>query len=396
MVNPVLNLYIVRIDEAQDPVVLDLGGNLVSVANGREGRARQVYNAVLTYNLAVDVIAEAAVYVNLEHVDDAALGLHDHDLRVLQRVLNLAVGLRHDALNLVPLVVYQPRQNVDLVDCGIGNSHCGGVVVSNAVCTVGALDYHRGTELAGVDQFLNLTVAAVVAAHEANLYKVLAACHLGLNDLLAVSSGVSQRLLGEYRLAGLDSCQNRTLVELTRGGNYNSVYVRIVDCFVEIGVNLGAGTGDLSALLCAFFKYVAYSNDACIADAVLDTLDVLTADHAAADQCDVQIFHDKAHPFKICRCTAKFKSNGLCASISGAAALLRPLKTRKEKRDCVCLFYARFAFLRMSSTTEPTMITPLTMLVMLSSTFSITRPLLITPRIRIPARTPDTRQIPPV
>ena len=48
VVNPVLNLYIVRIDEAQDPVVLDLGGNLVSVANGREGRARQVYNAVLT------------------------------------------------------------------------------------------------------------------------------------------------------------------------------------------------------------------------------------------------------------------------------------------------------------------------------------------------------------
>lgn len=65
MVNPVLNLYIVRIDEAQDPVVLDLGGNLVSVANGREGRARQVYNAVLTYNLAVDVVAEAAVYVIL-------------------------------------------------------------------------------------------------------------------------------------------------------------------------------------------------------------------------------------------------------------------------------------------------------------------------------------------
>ena len=129
-------------------------------------------------------------------------------------------------------------------------------------------------------------------------------------------------------------------MELTRGGNYNSVYVRIVDCFVEIGVNLGAGTGDLSALLCAFFKYVAYSNDACIADAVLDTLDVLTADHAAADQCNVQIFHDKAHPFKICRCTAGFKSNGLCASISGAAALPRPLKTRK-RREIVCVCFTR-------------------------------------------------------
>ena len=36
-------------------------------------------------------------------------------------------------------------------------------------------------------------------------------------------------LIKEYRLASLDSCQNRTLVELTRGGNNNSVYIRIVD-----------------------------------------------------------------------------------------------------------------------------------------------------------------------
>ena len=82
-------------------------------------------------------------------------------------------------------------------------------------------------------------------------------------------------------------------MELTRGGNNNSVYIRIIDCFVEIGVNLGAGTGDLSALLCAFFKYVAYCNDLCAADAVLDTLNVFTADHAAADQCNVQVFHDE-------------------------------------------------------------------------------------------------------
>ena len=293
MVDPVLDLDVVGVDEAQDPVVLDLGSDLVCVANGREGRARQVYNAVLADDLAVDVVAEAAVYVDLEHVDDAALGLHDHDLRVLQRVLDLGVGLRHDALNLVPLIVYEPRQNVDLVDCGVGNSHCGGVVIGNAVCTVGALDYHRGTELAGIDQFLNLTVAAVVTAHEANLYEVLAAGHLGLNDLLAVSSGVRQRLLGEYRLAGLDSCQNRTLVELTRGGNDDCVYVRIVDCFVEVGVDLGAGTGDLSALLCALLEYVAYCNDLRAADAVLDALNVLAADHTAADQCNVQVFHDK-------------------------------------------------------------------------------------------------------
>ena len=54
------------------------------------------------------------------------------------------------------------------------------------------------------------------------LKEAMEAGHLGLDDFLAVSGGVCERLLGEYRLASLDSCQNRTLVELTRGGNYNS------------------------------------------------------------------------------------------------------------------------------------------------------------------------------
>ena len=82
-------------------------------------------------------------------------------------------------------------------------------------------------------------------------------------------------------------------MELTRGGNDNCVYVRIVDCFVEVGVDLGAGAGDLSAFLCALLEYVAYCNDLRAADAVLDALNVLAADHTAADQCNVQVFHDK-------------------------------------------------------------------------------------------------------
>ena len=82
-------------------------------------------------------------------------------------------------------------------------------------------------------------------------------------------------------------------MELTRGGNNNCVYVRIVDCFVEVGVDLGAGAGDLSTLLCALLEYVAYCNDLRAADAVLDALNVLAADHTAADQCNVQVFHDK-------------------------------------------------------------------------------------------------------
>ena len=42
VVNPVLNLNVVGVDEAQDPVVLDLGGNFVCIADGREGREGRV------------------------------------------------------------------------------------------------------------------------------------------------------------------------------------------------------------------------------------------------------------------------------------------------------------------------------------------------------------------
>ena len=169
-------------------------------------------------------------------------------------------------------------------------------------------DYHQGTELAGVDQFLNLTVAAVVTAHEANLYQVLAAGHLGLNDLLAVSSGVCQRLLGEYRLASLDSCQNRTLVELTWVVTTTAFTSGSLIASLKSGVNLGAGTGNLSALLSAFFKYVADCNDLCVANAVLDTLNVFTADHAAADQCNVQVFHDEF----LLKCCVKWVKRWFC------------------------------------------------------------------------------------
>ena len=97
------------------------------------------------------------------------------------------------------------------MDCGIGNSHSGGVARINAVSTMGALQNHRSTELAFVDQFLDLLVATVITAHEANLYEVLAACHLGVNDFLALCSGVGQRLLREYRLASSepDPCGKR-------------------------------------------------------------------------------------------------------------------------------------------------------------------------------------------
>ena len=81
-------------------------------------------------------------------------------------------------------------------------------------------------------------------------------------------------------------------MECTRGGNDNCVDLRIVDCLVEIGVNLGACASDLGALLCTFLKYIAYSDNLCAADAVLDAFDVLAADHATADDSNFEFHFD--------------------------------------------------------------------------------------------------------
>ena len=87
--------------------------------------------------------------------------------------MRLGRGLGHNALHFIPLVTDQPRQHVDLVDCGIGDRHCGGVVRCNTICAVRALEHHRCTELARVDQFLDLLVAAIIAAHKPDLYQML-------------------------------------------------------------------------------------------------------------------------------------------------------------------------------------------------------------------------------
>lgn len=90
-------------------------------------------DAVFTHNLAVDIIAKTTVDVDFEYVDNAALGLHNHDLRILQTLMRLRRGLGHDALHFVPFVTNQPRQHVNLVGRRIGDSHRSGVIGRNAI-----------------------------------------------------------------------------------------------------------------------------------------------------------------------------------------------------------------------------------------------------------------------
>lgn len=139
-----------------------------------------------------------------------------------------------------------------------------------------------GAELAGVQQLLYLVVAPVIAAHKADLNQMLAGGHLRVHHGLAVGGGVGKGLLAEDGLAGLDGGQDGVLMELTRRGDRHGVDVGVVDGLVEIHVDLGAGAGDLRALLYALLKHVAHGDDLAAPDAVLNALDVFPADHTAA------------------------------------------------------------------------------------------------------------------
>ena len=81
-------------------------------------------------------------------------------------------------------------------------------------------------------------------------------------------------------------------MERARRGDDNGVDIRVVDCSIEIGIDLDSTARDLGALFCAFFKYITHRHDLRAADTVLDTFNVLAANHAAADNSNVQ-FHEK-------------------------------------------------------------------------------------------------------
>ena len=174
------------------------------------------------------------------------------------------------------------------MDRSIGDSHCGGVIRCNTVRAMGTLDHHRRAEFAGIDQILDLLIAAVVAAHEADLYQMPAGRHLRINDCLAVRSGVSQRLFAVYRLACLDGRDNRGFVKCARRGDNNRVHIGIVDRSMVICIDLGVSTGDLCAPFRTGFGNVTYCDNRSILDAVLDSFNMLAADHAAADHCNSQ------------------------------------------------------------------------------------------------------------
>ena len=198
---------------------------------------------------------------------------------------------RHDALHFVPFVVNQPREHVNFVNGGIGDGHRGGIAVGDAVGAVRALDNHRRAELAGVEQFLDLTITPVIAAHETNLYEMFPGFHFRFDNFAAVGGGVGERLFAEYGLSGLDSGDNGAFVELSRRRDHDGVYIGVGDSFVKVLVLLGTGAGDFGAFLQIGLHHVAHRHDTRSANAVLYALNVFAGNHAAAYHANSQFIH---------------------------------------------------------------------------------------------------------
>ena len=93
--------------------------------------------------------------------------------------------LRHDALYFIPLVVHQPGKHVDLMDGCVCYGHGCRVAVRDAVRAVRAFYNHRRAEFTGIQELFHLSVSAVIAAHESDLYKMLSGSNFRVDHFLA-------------------------------------------------------------------------------------------------------------------------------------------------------------------------------------------------------------------
>ena len=252
-------------------------------------RLGQVDAALLADDLAADVIAVAAIYEGFYINAHAGFGGQIHDLRVAQLAFRVAGGLGEYDLGSLVVFTEQPAQNVDFVDHGVLNRHRSGKTRC-VIVAVYAVQHERQAVLAGIDSFLELIVARVIAAHEADLNQLLAGGHLSLYDALAGIRLGCQRLFAEYILAGLDCRHDVLLVKRIERGNNNGVdFVRSDHLLAALpsldGVLLGNRLAEIN--IC-----VRAADYLCTLQGVVDTLNVRAADCARAYQTDFQFFHD--------------------------------------------------------------------------------------------------------
>ena len=80
--------------------------NFEVLSGCREGRAGKVDDTVFADDFAVDVIAETAVDIDFKNNNNAALCLHDHDLRICKAFMSILAHAGEQALNFIARCVH--------------------------------------------------------------------------------------------------------------------------------------------------------------------------------------------------------------------------------------------------------------------------------------------------
>ena len=187
------------------------------------------------------------------------------------------------------ILAEQPAQNVDLMNHRVLNRHGVVPVVRNGRVTVCTVQQQRFAVLSAVDSSLQLLVALVIAAHEADLNQLFAGLHLGLDDALAGVRLGRERLLAEYVLAGRDGRQNVFLVIRVSRGAHNRVNLGVIDHINRVFKALDAVL--LGNRKAESARRVGAGDDLAALQGVVDALDMAAADAAGAYKTNSQSFH---------------------------------------------------------------------------------------------------------
>ena len=186
------------------------------------------------------------------------------------------------------VVVDEPVNDVDLVNRRVVYRHLGRVAVGHERVAVRTVHHERRTVFAGLDGFLDLQIALVIAAHKAELNEVLAALYLGIDDGEAVLGGRAERFLAEDTFACTDGGEQCVLVCKARSDDEDGVDIGAVDEVVRILELLAVRPCDGGCHVDQFVDHIGDSRNGCALRTLRETFDMVAAHAAAADDSNFQ------------------------------------------------------------------------------------------------------------
>ena len=172
---------------------------------------------------------------------------------------------------------------IDLMDGRIMDSHGRRIAVRYFRIAVRAVQQQRRAVLTGIEGSLDLVVALVVAAHEAELDQVFAGFDFCIDDFEAILSRRAKRFLAEDALASLDGHKQCFFVGKARRDDEDGIDGRIVD---EVGfalVLLAVRAGDSSTLLDECVHHIRNGDNLCTLRAIRQTINVASAHTTATN-----------------------------------------------------------------------------------------------------------------